>query len=70
MANLVPDRGSDPKRRPKHTLADLIVERTTGVNSGAYRISSVKSDEPSKMYMFYTKKEAMRQHRDYLNGKG
>jgi hypothetical protein len=70
MASLVPDRGSDPKRRPKHTLADMMVDVTTGVNSGAYRVSSLKSDEPSKMYMGYTKKEAIRKHRDYLNGKG
>jgi hypothetical protein len=63
MANPVPDRA------PKHTLADMIVERTTGVNSGSYRVMSGKGSEGSKVYMGYTKREAMREHRDYLNGK-
>ena len=70
MANSVPDRGKDPNRKVKHTLSDMIAERTTGVNSGAYRIFSVKGDEPSMLYMGYSKKDAIRKHRDYLNGKG
>ena len=63
MANPVPNRA------PKHTFADMIVERTTGVNSGMLRVSSVKGSEPGKLYMGYTKTAAKRAHRDYLNGK-
>ena len=58
-----------PNRAPKHTLADMIVERTTGVNGGSYRVMSGKGSEGSTLYIGHTKREAMRAHRDLLNGK-
>jgi hypothetical protein len=68
MANIVPDRGQNPKRRVKYS--DMNVEVTKP--SGAIHISHMGDDNHlfSRRYYGYTKKEAMKQHKDaYEKGK-
>jgi hypothetical protein len=65
VANTVPDRGDNPKRRVKYS--DMNVSRVHP--SGAYEISHMSNTHrESGIYMGYTKKEAMKKHKDKYEG--
>lgn len=56
----VPDRGDHPKRKLKYS--DMIVEPS---KQGGYDISHlVDGYRVSKKYMGYTKRQAMKRHKD------
>jgi hypothetical protein len=65
MATIVPDRGDNPNRRVKYS--DMSVSKAP---SGAYVISHMQNGVMnSKQYMGYTKKQAMKMHKDTHEGR-
>jgi len=61
MATMVPDRGDNPRRRVKYS--DMSVEK--GHRDGGYRITHMGDKHlVSKVYYGYTKKQAMKLHKD------
>ena len=61
----VPDRGDDPKRRIKYS--DMNVERS---KQGGYNISHMSDGyRQSNTYLGYTKRQAMKMHKDKYEGK-
>jgi hypothetical protein len=67
MATAVPDRGDSPKRKIKY--ADMNVLKNPV--SGAYNIHHMDDagNYYHKQYYGYTKKQAMKKHKDEYEGK-
>ena len=66
MATTVGDRGDHPRRKVKYS--DMIVEKSSP--SGGWRVTNYDgNDRNSQLYMGYTKKQAMKRHKDNFEGR-
>lgn len=65
MATAVGDRGDHPGRKIKYS--DMNVERS---KQGGYNISHMADGQrESRTYLGYNKRQAMKQHKEYYEGK-
>jgi hypothetical protein len=66
MASSVPDRGNDPRRKIP-PMTQFSVSRSTG--EPGWRISSSHPQDTGMLYIGYSKRDAIRRHRDNLRNK-